>query len=240
MDEDSAEKVNRGRLKHQKQKEEESSEPATPSEVFQSYEYFQMEILVSDITEEFEAEITKRISRQVKILEATPEDCDRLVYLHNRAFLSATDPYSPINYDDMMMVLNFRENIVLIASLWGEDAGFIILGFDFYPGLDPETEGSDVPDGPAIAPVRDGHSVYNVGYISGLGVDPRWQRRGIGTTLGITSWRYFKARNLTKLKCEVYAKNDASYNLISGLGFKRVGSTTYTLEQQRAEPLRRL
>ncbi len=227
-------------MKHKGQDEGGATTPESTSESPTEFVYLQMELPVKDITPAFEAEVTRRISKQVKIVPAKPEDCERLVYLHNRAFLTATDPYSPISHDDMMRVLTFRDNIVLIATIWGEDAGFIILGFDYYPSLDPNWKGTDVPEGTSAPPKRDGNFVYNVGYISGLGVDPRWQGRGVGTTLGVTSWKYFKASNLTKLKCEVYEKNNASYNLISSLGFKKATVKTYSLEQSRAEQLRRL
>jgi ribosomal protein S18 acetylase RimI-like enzyme len=227
-------------VKHKGQDEGNAPSQETSVEPPAAYLYFQMELPIPDITPEFEAEVTRRISRQVKIVQARPEDCERLVYIHNRAFLTATDPYSPISYEDMMHVLTFRDNIVLIATIWGEDAGFIILGFDYYPTLDPNCTGTDVPNGAHAPPEREGKLFYNLGYISGLGVDPRWQGRGIGTTLGITSWKYFKAANLKKLKCEVYEGNHASYKLISSLGFKKVDVKTYSLEQSRAEQLRRL
>ncbi len=229
-----------GRLKHKGQQEEETPPSESNDASPEGYLYFQMELPVKDITPEFEAEVTRRISRQVKLATAKPEDCDRLVYLHNRAFLTATDPYSPISHDDMMRVLTFRDNIVLVATIWGEDAGFIILGFDYYPSLDPNNSSREKPEEIAKPPERDGKRVYNVGYISGLGVDPRWQGRGVGTTLGVTSWKYFKAANLQKLKCEVYEKNNASFKLISSLGFKKVDAKTYSVEQSRAEQLRRL
>jgi ribosomal protein S18 acetylase RimI-like enzyme len=227
-------------VKHKGQDEGNDPSQETSAEPPAEYLYFQMELPVRDITPEFEALVTRRISRQVKIVQATPEDCERLVYLHNRAFLTATDPYSPITEDDMMRVLTFRDNIVLIATIWGEDAGFLILGLDYYPSLDSNYTETEVPEGAHAPPERDGKLFYNVGYISGLGVDPRWQGRGVGTTLGITSWKYFKAANLEKLKCEVYKKNNASYKLISSLGFKKIGVKTYSLEQSRAEQLRRL
>lgn len=226
--------------KHQKHKESNQLTSECRPENSLCYTYFQMEICVADITEAFEVEVTKRIAHQVKINEASFDDCHRLVVLHNRAFLTASDPYVPIKDEDMAKVLRFQGNIVLIATIWGEDAGFIILGFDYYPSLDPIFDDPDIPDGPTIPPMHAGQLTYNVGYISGLAVDPRWQRRGIGNTLGIASWHYFKARQLVKLRCEVYEKNYASYRLISGLGFRNVGSKTYSYERQRAEPLQRL
>jgi ribosomal protein S18 acetylase RimI-like enzyme len=228
------------KLKHKGHQEEESPQSETEDAAPDGYCYFQMELPVQDITPEFEAEVTRRISTQVKIVPAKTTDCERLIYLHNRAFLTATDPYSPISYEDMMRVLTFRDNIVLIGTIWGEDAGFIILGFDYYPSLDPDWSGTDMPEEASTPLERDGKLVYNVGYISGLGVDPRWQGRGVGTTLGVTSWKYFKAANLKKLKCEVYEKNNASYNLISSLGFKKITTKTYSVEQSRTEQLRRL
>jgi len=227
------------RLKYKGQGEDETPLPES-RQASEGYCYFQMEVQVKDITPQSEAEVTRRISPQVKIVKATLEDCERLVYLHNRAFLAATDPYSPISSKDMMRVLNFRDNILLIATIWGEDAGFLILGFDYYPRLDPTWKEAQVPEGAYPPPRRENKRFYNVGYISGLGVDPRWHGRGVGTTLGATSWKCFKVQNLVKLKCEVYEKNHGSYNLISSLGFKKVGTKTYSLEQSRAEQLQRL
>jgi len=226
-------------MKHKGQEKEESTNDKPNSET-PVYRYYQMELLTKNITPEFEAQVSQRICRQVRIVQANPEDCERLVHLHNRAFLTATDPYCPISYSDMMKVLTFRDNIVLIGTIWGEDAGFIILGFDYYPSLEFDDSSDNILEVPAPPPERDGKRVYNVGYISGLGVDPRWRGRRVGTTLGVSSWKYFNAANLKKLKCEVYEKNEASFNLISRLGFRKVGVKTYSLEQSRAEPLRRL
>ncbi|OLS14373.1 MAG: hypothetical protein RBG13Loki_2022 [Promethearchaeota archaeon CR_4] len=205
-----------------------------------SFCYYQMELQVKDITPQSESELARRISRDVKIVKARVKDCERLVHLHNRAFLTATDPYCSITTEDMMKVLNFRDNIVLIATIWGEDAGFIILGFDYYPSLALTWKKVHVLEGAQPPPQRGNNLFYNVGIISGLGVNPHWQRRRVGTTLCVTSWKCFKIQNLVKLQCEVYEKNHGSYNLISSLGFKKVGMKSYSLEQSRAEQLHRL
>lgn len=194
--------------------------------------YIHMEINVADITGTNDSEFPPQTSTHVKIQEANYGDCKRLVKLHNRAFLSAADPYTPLTEEDMMRVLTSPSNTVLIATISGEDAGFIILSFDYYPSLDPEINDHNVVDGPAMPPMHEENPAYNVGYISVLAVDPHWQRRGIGKTLGLASWRYFKARQLVKLKCEVFENNTASYRLISALGFRNVGFKTYPLESQ--------
>ncbi len=222
-------------LKHKEQHEGQTLLLESFQETPLKFAYYQMEVLVKDISPQFEVQVSRRLSPQVKIVQAIREDCDRLVYLHNRAFLTATDPYSPISPEDMMRVLNVRDNVLLIATIWGNDAGFIMLGFDYYPSLDPTWKGAQVPEGAHRPPMRENRLFYNVGYISGLGVDPRWRGRHVGITLGITAWNYFKTQNLVKLKCEVYDQNQASYNLITGLGFKNIGTKTYSISQSPAE-----
>jgi ribosomal protein S18 acetylase RimI-like enzyme len=99
-------------------------------------------------------------------------------------------------------IYEYPEILILIAEVFGEDAGFIILDFE---GINHE-----------------------YGIIAGLGVLPRYQRKGLGTVLGMASWNYFKKEGVKELKCEVYVKNNASYEFIKALGFKEQETKTYS------------
>ena len=52
------------------------------------------------------------------------------------------------------------------------------------------------------------------GVIAGLGIEPRFHRRGIGTALGIEAWKFFKQNNVKEIRCEVYYKNIVSLNFV--------------------------
>ena len=169
----------------------------------EGYPYIQMVLTGDHFTPEFEEKLNKRISTQVKIRKATKEDIPDLVHLYNRSFLTAQDPYSPMKEGDMSAIFFHNHTIILMASVWGVDAGFIIIDFEI------SEEGK------------------KIGFISGLGTLPEWQKRGVGTTLGIASWSYFKEEGVQELQCEVYKKNLGSYKLIVGMGFVENGMKFY-------------
>lgn len=188
--------------------EEEEDTKASTHAVFTSppkegYRYIQMALGGENFTAEFEEKLHKRISSQVKIRKATEQEISLLTQLYNRSFLTAQDPYSPMKEEDMKAIFHYNQTIILIASVWGVDAGFIIIDFE------STTEGK------------------KIGYISGLGTLPEWQKRGVGTTLGIASWTYFKEANVQSLECEVFEKNLGSYRLIKGMGFQEIGEKYY-------------
>jgi len=172
-------------------------------EIEEGFPYIQMKLDVNAITPEYENEIQKRIAKQVVISRAVESDIPLLVDLYNRAFLSANDPYSLMTLENMNSIIKHNYTIILIARIWGSPAGFAIIDFE--------------------------GEAQKEGIIAGLGTLPEWQKRGVGTSIGIATWQYFKERNVKELRCEVYACNQASYNLIKGLGFKEVGVKFYKL-----------
>ena len=169
----------------------------------EGFPYIQMVLTGDHFTPEFEEKLHKRISSQVKIRQAKEEDIPLLTKLYNRAFLTAQDPYSPMKDEDMTAIFYYNKTIILIAQIWGTDAGFMIIDF--------ETQ----------------ENGKKVGYISGLGTLPEWQQRGVGTTLGIASWSYFKKMGVEELQCEVFKGNIGSYRLIKGMGFEEIGIKYY-------------
>jgi ribosomal protein S18 acetylase RimI-like enzyme len=169
--------------------------------------YIQMKLPVDKITNEFEDEIKKRVETNIlraKIREATKEDLDSVVFLHNRSWMTSSTPFSPISLDTIKKIFEFQDTKILIAKVYGTDSGFVILD---YEGKNKE-----------------------YGIICGLGVLPRFQRKGLGTVIGMAAWDYFKKRGVKELRCEVYKENIVSYNFIKSLGFEEYEIKVYKAE----------
>ncbi|MGQ4875031.1 MAG: GNAT family N-acetyltransferase [Promethearchaeota archaeon] len=174
--------------------------------------YYQMRLPVEKITKEFEESLRKKVERNIlhaKIREATEEDLESLMNIYNKAWLTSNTPFRPIDIESLRFILNDPDTIILIARVYGIDAGFVILDF----------EGDN----------------KEIGIIAGLGVIPRFQRRGLGTVLGMAAWDYFKKRNVKELRCEVYVNNKVSYNFITSIGFENTGIKTYKKEDFKTE-----
>ena len=60
----------------------------------------------------------------------------------------------------------------------------------------------------------------DIGVISGLGILPKFQHKGLGTFLGLNNWKYFKEKGVKELRCRVHKDNKNSYNFIKNLGFE--------------------
>lgn len=166
--------------------------------------YKQMTLPVANITDEFEKEIQKEVDHNIlkaKIREASKSDLRSVMYLYNRAWMTSNTPFSPISIDSLERIYEYSEIVILVAKVFGEDAGFVILDFE-------------------------GHD-HEYGIIAGLGVLPRYQRKGLGTVLGMAAWNYFKKANVREIRCEVYVKNIVSYEFIKSLGFKEQETRTY-------------
>lgn len=159
--------------------------------------YYQMHLPVRDISKEFEESLRKKIEQnilQAKIREATIKDLDAIVNIHNRSWLTSQTPYRAITHDDFIKIFKDPICIILIAKVYGIDGGFIILDF----------EGDN----------------NEIGIIAALGILPRFQKKGLGTVLGMAGWNYFKEKGVKELRCEVYKDNQISKAFIMGLGFK--------------------
>ncbi|MFO8019882.1 MAG: GNAT family N-acetyltransferase [Promethearchaeia archaeon] len=167
--------------------------------------YRQMTLPVENITKEFEENLKKKVETNMlhaKIRRVTDTDLDILKDLYNRAWLSSNTPFRPITVDDLEKVYHDPDTIIFIGKVYGMDAGFVIL----------DREGED----------------NEYGIIAGLGVIPRFQRKGLGLVLGIKAWNYFKKEGVKKLRCEVYRENERSYQFIKSLGFQETGQKSYT------------
>ncbi|MFW9952438.1 MAG: GNAT family N-acetyltransferase, partial [Candidatus Thorarchaeota archaeon] len=141
---------------------------------------------------------------KAKIREATKDDLDTVVFLHNRSWMTSSTPFSPISHETIKKIFEYHDTKILIARVYGIDGGFVILDFE---GKNKE-----------------------IGIICGLGVLPRFQRKGLGTVLGIATWDYFKKRGVKELQCEVYKDNKVSFNFIKSLGFEQYDIKVYKAE----------
>lgn len=176
-------------------------------EEVESLEYIQMKLPVLDITHEFEENLTKKVNSNIlraKIREANEEDLQSVKYLYDRSWLTSQTPFSAISVTSLKTIWEYPETIILIAKVYGSDAGFAILDF--------------------VGKNRE------IGEIGGMGILPRFQRKGLGTVIGMAAWNYFKSKGVQELRCEVYKGNTVSYQFIKSIGFKEYGKKTYRSE----------
>ncbi len=176
-------------------------------EEVESLEYIQMKLPVSDITPEFEESLTKKVKSNIlraKIREASEEDLPSVKYLYDRSWLTSNTPFRPIERETLKSIWEYPETIILIAKVYGSDAGFAI--------LDCEGENQEI------------------GVIAGMGIIPRFQRKGLGTVIGMAAWTYFKNKGVQELRCEVFTGNTVSYQFIKSIGFKEFDKKTYKRE----------
>jgi len=163
--------------------------------------YIQMRLPVEKITEEFENSLKETIEKKIisaKIREGTETDLKSVVEVYNRSWLTSNTPFRPITFESLKRVYDDPDTVFLIARVYGIDGGFVILDY----------EGDN----------------NQYGVIAGLGILPRFQRKRLGTVLGMASWNYFKEKGVKELRCEVYKDNVASTSFIRGLGFEEYGA----------------
>jgi RimJ/RimL family protein N-acetyltransferase len=171
--------------------------------------YVQMRLPVNKITREFEDALKEKIEHsfvQAKIRVATREDLSIIMELYNKSWLTANTPFRPIEISSLKTIFDDPDTIFLIAKVYGRDSGFVILDF----------EGDN----------------KEFAIIAALGVLPRFQRKGLGTVLGMAAWNHIKENhpNVKELRCEVYKDNNISSNFIKWIGFKEFGKKLYRKE----------
>jgi L-amino acid N-acyltransferase YncA len=169
--------------------------------------YIQMKLPLENLTSEFIEKVKEKVEHNIfhaKIREAQVEDLEIIMEIYNRAWLTSHTPFAPITVESLKSIYEFQDTIILIAKVYGIDGGFIMLDFE---GRNKE-----------------------YGLIAGLGILPRFQRKGLGTVLGMAAWNYFKQKKIKELRCEVYIENKASYNFIKSLGFKEYETKVYRKE----------
>ena len=174
--------------------------------------YKQMRLPVEKITPEFEAQMKQKIEHniyQAQIREATEKDLNIVVDIYNKSWLTSNTPFRPIEKETLKKIFVDPDTVFLIARVFGIDSAFVILDFE---GKDKE-----------------------YGVIAGLGVIPKFQRKGLGSVLGLATWDYFKKKGVKELRCEVYKSNNASTNFIEALRFEEFGQKVYRKEDFELE-----
>jgi len=172
-------------------------------------EYIQLRLPVERITDTFETDLKQKIENKViraNIREAKEEDLDIIKEIYNKAWLTSNTPFRQIDVDTLDKIFKDPDTIFLIGRLYGKDAAFAILDF----------EGDN----------------KEYAQIAGLGVIPRYQRKGLGTIIGMACWNFIKKNhpNVKELRAEVYKSNKVSYGFITGLGFEEFGTKRYKKE----------
>jgi ribosomal protein S18 acetylase RimI-like enzyme len=165
-----------------------------------------MRLPVETITEDFEALLRNRIEHNMvraEIRKATLNDIEVLRNIHEQAWRSFRQPFHPISEKLFLRIFSDPDTAFLIARVDSVDGGFVL--------LDLEGESKEY------------------GVIAGLGIIPEFQRKGLGTVLGIAAWDYFKAKGVKELRCEVHRDNRKSYSFIKWLGFEEIDKSNSTV-----------
>jgi len=171
--------------------------------------YIQVRLPVEKITKGFEDSLKQKIEQSIfraNIRVASKSDLKSVMELYNKSWLTANTPFRPIEIDSLKTIFNDPDTIFLIAKVYGRDSGFVIIDFE---GENKE-----------------------FAIIAALGVIPRFQRKGLGTVLGMAAWNYIKENhpNVKELRAEVYKDNFSSSNFIKWIGFEEFGKKSYRKE----------
>ena len=178
--------------------------------------YIQMRLPVEKITESFESKLKDKIERNIihaEIRKASKNDVDHIKEMYNRSWLTSNTPFRPITKTSLLSIFEDPDTIFLIGKVYGQDAAFILLDFE---GENKE-----------------------FALIAALAVLPRFQRRGLGTILGMAGWNYLRKHypNLKELRCEVYKDNRMSHSFIKWIGFEDYGVKAYKKEDFQIKDL---
>jgi L-amino acid N-acyltransferase YncA len=174
--------------------------------------YIQMRLPVEKITEEFEQSLKEKIAHNIihaEIRVASENDIDTIMKIYEDAWHTTTMPTRNVDKNTFLKLHKEPETYFLIARVDSTDAGFILLDFE------GENE--------------------SIGVIGGLGILKTFQHKGLGTTLGMAAWNYFKEHHshVKELRCEVHKDNKPSYKFIKALGFEeyqRTESKAYAMK----------
>ncbi len=161
--------------------------------------YVDMRLPVEKITQEFEDSLKEKIEHSVvhaEMREATKGDSEKIFKIYGKAWQSTSMPFRQVSQETFLKFQKHFNTIFLIARVDSIDGGFILIHF----------EGKN----------------NDIGVINGLGVLPQFQHKGLGTTLAIAAWNYFKERGVRELRCEVHKDNKIPYAFIKGLGFEEM------------------
>lgn len=138
-------------------------------------------------------------ANQIRIVNLDHQtDLEKFQVLYNEIFMAAPDPSRDLTVEE---VKNFSEDSTFIAYLGSSMAGFVFIT------IEPDLDNPDV----------------KVGAIAGIGVLGRYRGKKIGLKLLEHSIAFLADKNVDKLVCEVYEKNEPSRKMFEGLGMSVIG-----------------
>jgi ribosomal protein S18 acetylase RimI-like enzyme len=170
-------------------------------------EYIQMVLPIDKITKETERKLRENVEHNIlraKIRKAREFDLEALMNLYNKAWLTSHEPFRALNLNNMKSLYNDPRLSIFIANVYGLDVGFLILEF----------EGKN----------------KQYGIIVAMGVNPRFQRKGLGKIMALFAWDLFKKNKISELRSEVYKNNKVSINFLRSMGFEERGIKVYKSE----------
>ncbi|MFX1410721.1 MAG: GNAT family N-acetyltransferase [Promethearchaeota archaeon] len=176
--------------------------------------YIQMRLPVEKITKEFEDKLKNKIEHTIihaAIRESKSSDLNSIKNIYNKSWLTSNTPFRPITKTSLLQIFEDPDTVFLIGKVYGIDAAFAILNFE---GENKE-----------------------FAVIAALAVLPRFQRKGLGTILGMATWNFIKENyeHVKELKCEVYKDNVISNSFIKWIGFEECGTKAYKKEDFQIE-----
>ncbi|TFF91904.1 MAG: N-acetyltransferase [Promethearchaeota archaeon] len=142
----------------------------------------------------------------VKIREAEKKDIAKINQIYHESWNASHLPMKEVTEDLFMEIFEDDDTKFIIAELDSKDVGFILVEFN---KLNKE-----------------------IGLISGLGIVPEYQGRGLGKYLAFEAWNFFRDKGIKELRCEVYKENKVAISFIKSLGFEEYGTSDgiYTLK----------
>ena len=166
--------------------------------------YHQMRLPVEKITKHYERILRKKVSSDHPFLDihiAGEDELEHIADVYNQAWTTANTPFRRLDLETLIRLYNQYHYVFLIAKTDEEYCGFAILD---YQG-----------------------DANEYGIIVGMGIIPKYQRKGFGTALGVAAWELFKEQEVREIRCEVYVNNKKSYDFISSLGFEEYDVKVY-------------
>ena len=170
--------------------------------------YIKFRLPISKISEGLLTNLKEKVRNtyiRPRITVAKEEDLPRITRIYNRAWLTSNTPFRQMNTEQFNLLFHHPNYTFLIAQVYGIDAGFLII---CYEGINNE-----------------------LGVLVGLGINPQFQRKGVGTALALRAWQMFSMRNLKEIQCEIFHENYKSLSFARSVGFEDYALTVNYIEE---------
>ncbi|MFX1396407.1 MAG: GNAT family N-acetyltransferase [Promethearchaeota archaeon] len=156
-----------------------------------------MKLLIDFINQNLKKQLKYKLNSSLKdltIVETKTDDAYSVLNIHSSCFNNLNYSREVLNLKKIQNFYNFPGTRIYIAKHKGNDIGYIIL----------ELEG---PTG-------------EYGIISSVGVLPKYQRKGVGTSLILKAFLYFEQNNVIQILSEISLLNYAGYNFLKSVNFE--------------------